>query len=560
MRPLLSIDDLAIDFELGHETVHAVKGASIDVAEGEIVALVGESGSGKTATALSIPRLNPVPPCVYRSGTVTFDGRDTLRLDAAELRNLRGNDIAMIFQDPMTSLNPVKKVGTQIGEVVTLHRGLRGEKRRAAVVDALAEAGVPRPTERAALYPHELSGGLRQRAMIAMALIARPRLLIADEPTTALDVTVQAQILELLAELRERHHMGVLLITHDLGVVADIADRVTVMRDGEVVEASPVQSVFDRPQHEYTRGLLAATPRLTSDDDHPQRGGDAAPLIELDGVRKVFTARGRRAGTVAVDNVSLRTHERETMAVVGESGSGKTTLTRLLLGLTEPTAGRVRVEGTDLGQASRKRLKEIRRRMQVVFQDPYSSMNPRLRVSDIVAEPLVTHRPTTRGRRGREEREDTVAASLRAVGLDEDAARRFPHEFSGGQRQRVSIARALVLRPAIVILDEPTSALDVSVQAQVLDLLASLKEEFGLTYVFVSHNLAVVNRVADRVAVMKDGAVVELGEARQVLSRPEHPYTQRLVAAVPEPDPSRSRLRARERDGSPGSPGGEVAR
>jgi microcin C transport system ATP-binding protein len=521
--PLLSVENLTIAF--GARPV--VRGLSFTLRRGETLALVGESGSGKSLSALSTLRLLP-PAARILSGRITLDGTEVLGADERALQRLRGGVAGMVFQEPMTSLNPLHGIGRQVGEAVTLHRLLAGAALRARVLELLHRAGLPRAEERLAAYPHQLSGGQRQRVMIAAALANDPKLLIADEPTTALDVTIQAQILELLAKLKARLGMAMLLITHDLAIVRRHADRVVVMRDGEAVEQDAAAALFARPQHPYTRMLLATQPQ-----GRPAPVAPGAPLVaEADELRVHFPIRRgllrRQVGAVkAVDGVSLAVREGETLGLVGESGSGKTTLGLALLRL-EGSEGAIRFEGQDIQPLSRRALRPLRQRMQIVFQDPYGSLSPRLSAGEIIGEGLEVHEPglTLAARQA------AVAGALEEVGLDPGMAQRYPHEFSGGQRQRIAIARALVLKPRLLVLDEPTSALDVTVQAQVVELLRALQARHRLAYLFISHDLRVVRALAHRIIVLKDGRVVEEGEAEQLATAPREPYTRALMAAA----------------------------
>jgi microcin C transport system ATP-binding protein len=521
--PLLSVEDLTIAF--GPRPV--VRGLSFTLRAGETLALVGESGSGKSLSALATLRLLP-PAARILSGRITLDGTDVLGADERALLRLRGGVAGMVFQEPMTSLNPLHGIGRQVGEAVTLHRPLSGAALRARVLEVLRLAGLPRAEERLNAYPHQLSGGQRQRVMIAAALANDPKLLIADEPTTALDVTIQAQILELLADLKARLGMAMLLITHDLAIVRRHADRVVVMRDGEAVEQNTAAALFADPQHPYTRMLLATQPH-----GRPAPVAPAAPLVaEVEGLRVHFPIRRgllrRQVGAVkAVDGVSLAVREGETLGLVGESGSGKTTLGLALLRL-EGSEGAIRFERRDIQPLSRRALRPLRRRMQVVFQDPYGSLSPRLSAGEIIGEGLEVHEPGLT----RAARDAAVAGALEEVGLDPGMAQRYPHEFSGGQRQRIAIARALVLKPRLLVLDEPTSALDVTVQAQVVELLRALQARHRLAYLFISHDLRVVRALAHRIVVLKDGRVVEEGEAEQLATAPREPYTRALMAAA----------------------------
>jgi microcin C transport system ATP-binding protein len=520
--PLLSIRDLAISFG----AVKATTGVSFDIAPGETVALVGESGSGKSVTALSVLKL--LPPAAQLSGQILFKGQDLVSAPDAELRAVRGNDISMIFQEPMSSLNPVHTIERQIGEVLAIHRGLRATAARQRTLELLDAVGIPDPASRLKSYPHQLSGGQRQRVMIAMALANEPDLLIADEPTTALDVTVQAQILTLLKSLQQRLGMAMLFITHDLGIVKKIADRVCVMTKGEIVETGSTAEVFANPQHAYTRHLLAAEPR-----GKPPVPDAAAPnIVDVADLKVWFPLkRGVLRRTVghikAVDGVDLAIRRGETLGVVGESGSGKSTLGFALLRLI-PSQGRIVVLGNEVQGRSWKAMRPLRADMQIVFQDPFGSLSPRLSVDAIIGEGLAVHMP----RLSAAERDARVVQSLREVGLPPETRFRYPHEFSGGQRQRIAIARAMVLEPKFVVLDEPTSSLDVSIQAQVVDLLRELQQRHGLTYLFISHDLKVVRALANQLIVMRNGKIVEQGSAADIFAAPQSDYTRALMAAA----------------------------
>jgi peptide/nickel transport system ATP-binding protein len=548
---LLSIQDLKVVFRLGERgavtLAQAVNGVSFDIEENSTVALVGESGSGKSVTAMSI--LNLLPDNARREGRILYQGRDLLQASLPELQGLRGKEIACVFQDPMSSLNPVFTIGQQLTEPLVRHLRL---PRRAAVERAealLAEVGIPEPKRRLATYPHEMSGGQQQRVMIAMALACEPRLLIADEPTTALDVTIQRQILELIAKLKEQHRMSVLFISHDLGVVGEIADQVVVMRNGVVRERGAVDAIFSAPRDGYTKALLACRPSLTDvparliviDDpilDAPRprtakpKDADAPVVLAVRGLAKSFWLReglfGKREFK-AVQNVNFQLRRGHTLGVVGESGSGKTTMGLTLLRLHEPTGGEVIFDGRNLLTLDHRERQQMRRRIQIVFQNPYASLNPRFTIGQTLVEPMVIHDIGS----NMTEREQRARALLGKVGLDDSAFARYPHEFSGGQRQRIAIARCLTLDPEVLVLDEAVSALDVSVQAQVLNLLKDLQDDLGLSYVFISHDLAVVRFISDDVLVMKDGEVVEQASAQQILAAPKQEYTRRLLAAIP---------------------------
>ena len=525
---LLEVRDLGVTFGGGPAPFHAVKDASFTLDRGETLAIVGESGSGKSVTALSILQLLPYPLAAHPKGSIRFDSEELVGRDDRFLRTIRGRRVGMIFQEPMTSLNPLHTVERQIAEVLFVHRGLGRDEARARALELLRLVKIPEPETRLGSYPHQLSGGQRQRVMIAMALANEPDLLIADEPTTALDVTVQAQILQLLKELQARLGMAILFITHDLTIVRRFADRVCVMTRGEVVEQGAVAEVFDRPRHPYTRHLLAAAPR---GEPAPADPG-AAPVLTADGLKVWFPIqRGLLRRTVghvkAVDGVSITVRAGQTVGVVGESGSGKTTLGLALLRLIA-SEGPIAFSGRPIQSLSFRALRPLRREMQIVFQDPFGSLSPRLSVGQIVAEGLELHRIGADA----QERRKMVSAILEEVGLDPKDQDRYPHEFSGGQRQRVSIARAMVLRPRLVVLDEPTSALDMSVQAQIVDLLRDLQRRHGLAYLFISHDLRVVRAMSHEVVVMKDGVVVERGPTERIFAAPQQAYTRALMAAA----------------------------
>lgn len=527
--PLLEIENLSVAFGQGSGAVEAVRGVNLTLSAGETLALVGESGSGKSVTALSIPQLLPYPQASHPAGAIRFEGESLLGAPATRLRALRGRAFGMVFQEPMTSLNPLHTIEKQIGETLRIHQGLTAAQARSRMIELLELVRLPEASARLGAFPHQLSGGQRQRVMIAMAIANSPRLLIADEPTTALDVTIQAEILALLADLKKRLGMAMLFISHDLNVVRRIADRVAVMQAGEVVEAGGIASVFSAPQHPYTRMLLAAEPQ-----GRPAPITDAPPLLNATDLRVWFPRRGgllkRVTGHLkAVDGVDLSIRPGETLGVVGESGSGKTTLGMALLRL-QSARGEIQFDGTEIARLSKQALRPLRRQLQVVFQDPYGSLSPRMSVAQIIGEGLQVHRI------GRDEAERTALAraALAEVGLDPGLAERFPHELSGGQRQRVAVARAIVLKPRLVVLDEPTSALDRSVQVQLVELLRTLQARHGLAFLFISHDLTVVKAMSHRVLVMQAGRVVESGTAEQIFDAPREAYTQRLLAAALE--------------------------
>jgi microcin C transport system ATP-binding protein len=532
---LLRVEDLAVRFDVGDRQVDAVKGVSFEIEAGETVALVGESGSGKSVTALSILQLLPYPAASHPSGRVQLGDTALMGASRQVLESVRGGRVSMIFQEPMTSLNPLHRVERQIGETLVLHEGMDAARARERTLELLDLVGIPDPEPRLTSFPHELSGGQRQRVMIAMALANQPELLIADEPTTALDVTIQAQILKLLRELQARLGMAMLLITHDLGIVRKMARRVCVMKDGRIVEAGSAERIFAAPSHPYTRHLLAAEPG----GEPPPAPDGAAPVLEARDVKVWFPIRkGLLRRTVAhikaVDGISVAVHEGETVGVVGESGSGKTTLGMALLRL-ERSEGEICFRGRSIQGLSWAETRPLRREIQIVFQDPFASLSPRLSVGRIIGEGLGIHALGTPS-----EREARIIAALEEVGLDPESRHRYPHEFSGGQRQRVAIARAMVLEPRLVVLDEPTSALDVSVQAQIVELLRALQARHRLAYLFISHDLRVVRAMSHQVLVMKDGVVVEQGAAARVFESPQEPYTKALLAAALslETDPS----------------------
>jgi peptide/nickel transport system ATP-binding protein len=585
---LLVIEDLHTVFHTDAGVVEAVSGLSLSVKPGQTIGLVGESGSGKSVTSLSIMRLLPDAGAEIARGRVSFLGRDLVRLPAREMQALRGAELAMIFQEPMTSLNPVYTVGDQVAEAIRQHRPVSRAEALARTVELFTEVGIPDPATKVHAYPHQMSGGQKQRVMIAMALSCDPKLLIADEPTTALDVTIQAQILELLRQIRDKRGMSMLFITHDLAVIAEIADEVAVMYRGRLVEYGPLAQVYAAPQHPYTRGLLSCRPRpdspwkrlptvadfmrvtprpdgtadiealemtekrlreLTRVDAPPPPAPSDEVVLEVSDLHVHFPVRRGVLGRVhshvrAVDGVSFSVRKGQTLGLVGESGCGKTTTGRAILRLVEPTSGRVTFLGKDLAHLHGEELRRTRRHIQIIFQDPYSSLNPRLTVEQALTEPMQVHQIGA----GTVERLDRAETLLREVGLLPEHLRRYPHEFSGGQRQRICIARALAVGPSFIICDESVSALDVSVQAQVLNLLKDLQEQRGLTYIFISHDLGVVKFMSDEMAVMHAGRIVEMGPAAGIYADPVDPYTQKLIQAIPRDDLDTIARRKRERE------------
>ncbi|WP_338653672.1 ABC transporter ATP-binding protein [Sporosarcina psychrophila] len=538
METVLKVSDLRVSF-LGHDKeFEAVRGVSFEVKKGETLGIVGESGSGKSVTARSIMRLLPSPPSYLKDGEIEFQGEDLVQKTEKEMESIRGRDISMIFQDPMTSLNPTIQIGKQIAESLIKHQNLSKRDAKNRTIELLKLVGIRNSEDRFSQYPHEFSGGMRQRVMIAIALACRPTLLIADEPTTALDVTIQAQILNLMKDMQQRFGTSIILITHDLGVVAGMCDRVAVMKDGEIVETGTTEEIFDNPKHSYTKKLLNALPRL-DEKKKPKRTPlrtigieKGKPLLEVKSLKQHFDV-GKGNIVKAVDDISFHIKPGETLGLVGESGSGKSTTGRAILRLHEPTDGDVLYQGMAINRLSKNEMKTMRRHMQMIFQDPYSSLNPRFKVLDIIGQALDIHRLS----KNKEERKKRVEELLVMVGIEPSHAMRYPHEFSGGQRQRIGIARALAVEPDFIVCDEPLSALDVSIQSQIVELLEDLQHRLGLTYLFIAHDLSMVKHISDRVAVMYAGKIVELAESEELYSNPQHPYTKSLLSAIPIPDP-----------------------
>ncbi|UNJ81258.1 ABC transporter ATP-binding protein [Metabacillus dongyingensis] len=538
METILKVNNLRVAFQSGEKEFEAVRGVSFEVEKGETLGIVGESGSGKSVTARTIMRILPSPPSYIKQGEVTFLGENLALKSEKEMESIRGRDIGMIFQDPMTSLNPTVRIGKQIAESLIKHQNLAKDQAKLHAIEMLKLVGIRDSEERFHQYPHEFSGGMRQRVMIAIALACQPTLLIADEPTTALDVTIQAQILNLMKDIQQRLGTSIILITHDLGVVAGMCDRVIVMKDGEIVETGTTEEIFERPKHPYTVKLLNALPRLDEKKKKKRtplsafQNDPEKPLLNVKSLKQHFDM-GKGNTVKAVDDISFFIRHGETLGLVGESGSGKSTTGRAILRLHEPTDGQVLYEGMSVNRLTKKELKTMRRHMQIIFQDPYSSLNPRLKVLDIIGQAIDIHKLTS----SKEQRRRRVEELLEMVGLEPSHALRYPHEFSGGQRQRIGIARALAVEPKFIVCDEPLSALDVSIQSQIVNLLEDLQHRLGLTYLFIAHDLSMVKHISDRVAVMYAGKIVELAESEELYSNPQHPYTKSLLSAIPIPDP-----------------------
>ncbi|MEH7123009.1 ABC transporter ATP-binding protein [Bacillus sp. JJ1773] len=546
MEKILKINNLRVSFMSRDHEFEAVRGVSFEVRKGETLGIVGESGSGKSVTARSIMRLLPSPPSFMKDGEILFQGENLAHKTEKEMEHIRGRDISMIFQDPMTSLNPTIRIGKQIAESLIKHQKLSKKEAKNQAIELLKLVGIRDSETRYNQYPHEFSGGMRQRVMIAIALACRPTLLIADEPTTALDVTIQAQILNLMKNMQERFGTSIILITHDLGVVAGMCDRVVVMKNGEIVETGTTEEIFESPKHPYTLKLLNALPRL-NEKKKPKPAPLILPgidssksLLEVHALKQYFDL-GKGNVLKAVDNISFQIKPGETLGLVGESGSGKSTTGRAILRLHEPTGGEVLYQGIPVNRLTQNEMKNMRRHMQMIFQDPYASLNPRFKVLDIIGQALDIHNLSP----SKEARKKRVEELLDMVGLEPSHALRYPHEFSGGQRQRIGIARALAVEPKFIVCDEPLSALDVSIQSQVVTLLEDLQHRLGLTYLFIAHDLSMVKHISDRVAVMYRGKIVELAESEELYSNPQHAYTKSLLSAIPIPDPKIERQKKR---------------
>lgn len=571
--PLLSVKNLTVDFHTSEGVTRAVNNISFDIPAGRTIGIVGESGSGKSVTSLAVMGLLQKPAAKIPQGEILFNGQDLLKFSDSQMRDIRGNQISMIFQEPMTSLNPVFKVGDQIAETLRVHKNISKKEAWEKAVDLMNQVGIPNPTARAHAFPHEMSGGQKQRVMIAMAISCEPKLLIADEPTTALDVTIQKQVLDLLFKLQQEYHMSMMFITHDLGVIGDIADDVVVMYRSNVVEKNNARTIFTGANHPYTKGLLACRPKLganpkrllTVSDFMNEKGEEIKieshkvqvfdketvehkstdVLLEVKNLVTQFPIKGGFFNRTvdqfkAVNDVSFTLKKGQTLGLVGESGCGKTTLGRTILRLIEPASGQIIYNAKDITNVYGEELRLLRRKMQIIFQDPYSSLNPRMTVAEILTEPLVIHNVGN----NKQQRLDMARELADKVGLKVNQLNRYPHEFSGGQRQRISIARALMLRPEFVVCDESVSALDVSIQAQVLNLLLDLQDEFGLTYVFISHDLSVVNFIADEVGVMNAGKIIEMDRASRIYKNPKEEYTRMLLSAIPKGESKNPELKA----------------
>lgn len=542
MESLLTVKNLKVAFENNQEQTQIINDISFSIGKGETLGIVGESGSGKSVTAKTIMQLLPTHSAKITGGSIEYEGEIISSYNEKQMEKIRGKEISMIFQDPMSSFNPTIKIGKQIDEMSIKHRGLSRQEAKEETIRMLELVGITHPEERYHQYPHEFSGGMLQRAMIAMALICRPKLLIADEPTTALDVRIQAQILQLMKQLQDKFSMSIILITHDFGVVAGMCDRVVVMKDGEIVEENDTITIFKEPKHPYTKRLLDALPRI----DEPKKDttklfSESETIVEVEELEKIFQL--KLGGSVrAVDNISFKIRRGETLGLVGESGSGKSTTGRLILQLQEATSGEVLFEGMGINHFNRRELKALRRDVQIIFQDPQASLNPRMKIIDIIGQPLDIHKLYKTKR----ERRERVEELLELVGLKKEHANRYPHEFSGGQQQRIGIARALAVEPKFIVCDEPLSALDVSIQAQIVELLQELQQKLGLTYLFIAHDLAMVKHICDRVAVMYNGKIIELADSDELYDNPLHPYTKSLLEAVPVPDPTIEAKKIRE--------------
>ncbi|SFJ94259.1 peptide/nickel transport system ATP-binding protein [Marinilactibacillus piezotolerans] len=543
MEKLLDVQKLSIIFEQGDSSNEVATDIHFEVSKGETLGIVGESGSGKSVTARSIMRLLPPNAQNNENSKIVFMGKDLTQLSEKEMRKIRGKDIGMIFQDPMTSLNPTMRIGDQITESIQFHQKLRKKAAKEEALNIMELVGIKDIEFRYKQYPHEFSGGMRQRMMIAIALACNPALLIADEPTTALDVTIQAQILDLLKDIQKKFGTSIILITHDFGVVANMCDRVIVMKDGEIVESGTTKNIFDHPKHTYTKKLLEAVPNLQNEQKaFSNVNRSKKPLLSIRNLQKHFDL-GKGSVLKAVDGVSFDIYEKETLGLVGESGSGKSTTGRTILRLHEATSGEVLYEGFNLNNLTASEMKDMRKHMQIIFQDPYASLDPRMKVVDIIGEALDVHKLAE----NKQDRFNKVIDLLELVGLDPSFAMRYPHEFSGGQRQRIGIARALAVNPKFIVCDEPLSSLDASIQSQIVELLEDLQKKLGLTYMFIAHDLSMVKRISDRVAVMYNGNIVELAKSEELFANPLHPYTKKLLSAIPVPDPTYEATRKKQK-------------